>query len=72
MRAVASIGENRSKLYATVIVHYFLSSISLSPLLLPSFQYIYIYMCVSVPSFSFHVTRMFAKKEERYSDIKFV
>lgn len=76
MRAVASIGENRSKLYATVIVHYFYR-LFLFPPLLPSRFSRYTYICFGLPPslpffpffFSFHVTRMFAKKRKEKRDI---
>lgn len=76
MRAVASIGENRSKLYATVIVHYFYR-LFLFPPLLPSRFSRYTYICFGLPPslpffpffFSFHVTRMFAKKRKEMRNI---
>lgn len=48
VRAVASIGENRSKLYATVIVHYFYR-LFLFPPLLPSRLFRYTYICFGLP-----------------------
>lgn len=70
VRAVASIGENRSKLYATVIVHYFYR-LFLFPLYFSprGCFHIYIYICFELSLalffiFSLHV-RMFAKKRKK-------